>query len=100
MATKVTTPKHLSNEAGELYRAVLADFTGMDALGRKILTTACESLDRMREAQAVLKKQGLTVRDRNGIVRPHPCTVIERNSRSALLAAFRSLHLEPPKASR
>jgi phage terminase small subunit len=94
---KVTTPAHLSNQAAAIYEQTIATYRIDDALGRTVLLTALEALDRLREAQKILKREGLTCRDRNGIVRPHPCTVIERNSRSAFLATFRVLGLEPPK---
>src|SRR5687767_12634744 len=97
---KLTVPQHLSNQGAALYEQTVASHRIDDALGRAVLLTALEALDRVREAQRILKREGITCRDRNGIVRPHPATVIERNSRSAFLAAFRALGLEPPKVQR
>lgn len=99
MAIKVVKPKHLSNEAGQIYCKTVADVGIKDALGLALLLTGCEAWDRMREAQAIIRKQGLTIRDRNGIPRPHPATVIERNSRSAFHAVFTRLDIEPPKVA-
>ena len=94
----VTTPKHLSAEGRDLYETTLREFPSIrSAMDCETLEQACAAIDRIRECQAILRKQGLVILDRNGISRPHPCTVIERNARSAYLAAYRSLGLEPPK---
>ena len=50
--------------------------------------------DRMREAQAALAKDGLTVADRFGQIKVHPLTVVERDSRSQMMAALRALNLD------
>jgi hypothetical protein len=59
-----------------------------------ILRQAQEALTRLREAQAILAIEGCVIRDRFGSPKQHPATLVERDSRSALLQAIASLHLD------
>ena len=69
-----------------------------------MLTAAGEAYDRMKQAQAVIKKAGMTVVDRHGQLKAHPCCLIEQANRAQLLTAIKSLGLdiEPlqPRAGR
>jgi len=67
-----------------------------------VLLTALEALDRMRQAQALLDADGLTVTDRYGTAKAHPAVTIERDSRTAFLRAMRELglDLEAPPTTR
>ena len=65
-----------------------------DPAGELLLTTALEAWDRMKEAQAELKADGLTVKDRFGQEKSHPATVVERDARSAMVQCLRQLHLD------
>lgn len=86
------TPSHLSAEARDFYRRITAGWElGDDGLA--ILQVAAESLQRLHEAQAVLKRDGLTVEGQRG-PRPHPCYAVERESRRAFLQALRQLNLD------
>jgi P27 family predicted phage terminase small subunit len=93
-------PSHLTEEAKTLWVAINAEHAIDDKPGLLILTTACEAFDRMRQAQAAIAAQGITTRDRWGQVKNNPATVVERDSRAAMLAALRQLALdiEPPVA--
>ena len=64
-----------------------------------VLESALEAFDRMRQAQRILKKAGLTTKDRFGQVKPHPGIGVERDSRAAWLRAIKQLglDLEPVK---
>jgi phage terminase small subunit len=68
----------------------------------RLLQLACEAWDRAQTARARLDQDGLTVPDRNGAVRPHPCVAIERDSRLAVARLVRELDLdtEPPPPER
>ncbi len=83
-----TPPRHLSTEARGLYRS-FADDWDLDGAALLILQTALESFDRMRGAQALIKKHGLTVKGR-----AHPAVQIERDARLAMLKALRQLNLD------
>ncbi|MBU5635493.1 phage terminase small subunit P27 family [Geomonas sp. Red69] len=92
MATKA--PKHLSKEARNLWDRLLKEYDIGDEAGLLILQTGLEAFDRMRDAQAVIAKEGLTVKDRFDQPKAHPLTTVERDSRAAMLAALKALNLD------
>jgi P27 family predicted phage terminase small subunit len=96
-----STPKHtypkpparLSAEA----KAVWADLHrgwDIDDAGRLVLGCGLEALDRMRQAQADIKKHGVMFTDMFGQLRTNPATITERDSRSSWLAALKQLGLD------
>ena len=87
-------PKELSLEARRFWSKVVEEFAVNDPAGRMIIATACEAFERMRQAQEILSREGLTVTDRYGQVKPHPCASIERDSRSSMLSALKALRLD------
>jgi len=91
---KPKKPKHLSNEAQKLWDKLLTEYEIQDEAGLLILQTAMEAFDRMREAQAIIKTEGLTIEDRFFQKKAHPLTTVERDSRSAMMQAMKSLNLD------
>lgn len=87
-------PKHLSKEGQALWNKLLNEYSIEDEAGLLILQTAMEAFDRMREAQTIIKTEGLTVEDRFFQKKAHPLTVVERDSRSAMMQAMKSLNLD------
>ena len=87
-------PKALSREAKGWWRRLLGEYEIGDEAGFLLLQTALESFDRMREAQAALATDGLIVTDRFGQPKAHPLTVVERDSRSQMLASLKMLNLD------
>lgn len=87
-------PKTLSAEAKTWWRKLVDAYGIRDEGGLLLLATALEAFDRMRGAQRQIETDGLTVKDRFGQPKPHPATVVERDSRSGMLAALRALHLD------
>ncbi len=55
---------------------------------------ACQALDRLRQAQAILSRDGIVVRDRWGQLKSHPASTIEREARSGLLMALKAMNLD------
>lgn len=88
-------PKILSAEAKKLWRDLSADYGIIDSAGLRLLQTACESLDSMRNAQAIVTAHGAVIPDRFGQLRANPATVVERDARSAMMQALKALHLDP-----
>lgn len=84
----------LSDEAKKLKKMIIADYSIDDAAGTRILDTACEAFDRMRGAQKVIERDGLTVMDRWGQVKAHPLCSVERDARAQFLAALKALNLD------
>lgn len=87
-------PKHLSKEGKALWNKLLNEYGIEDEAGLLILQTACEAFDRMREAQAIIKAEGLTIEDRFFQKKAHPLTIVERDSRSAMMQALKQLNLD------
>lgn len=94
MSTKAKTPSGLSREAGAWWKKILAEYEIHDEAGRLILQTALEAFDRMRQAQSILTQEGPVVRDRFDQPKAHPMTVVERDSRAAMLGALKQLNLD------
>ena len=93
-------PKHLSAEARNLWSATATSYE-MEERHLVTLTVGCEVLDRMREAQVQLKLDGSYIEGRFGM-KGHPALSVERDSRLAMMRAFRELglDLEEPAAPR
>ena len=87
-------PKALSREAKGWWRRLTTEYEIGDHAGRLVLMTALEAFDRMREAQAVLATDGITITDRFDQVKAHPLTVVERDNRAQMLAALKALNLD------
>jgi phage terminase small subunit len=58
-------------------------------------------LDRLRQAQEIIDKDGPVIKDRFGVPKQHPATLLERDARNQFLRAWKQLGLdiEPPLAS-
>jgi P27 family predicted phage terminase small subunit len=95
-------PKHLSAEARRWWDSLQEENDIADQAGLLLLQSALEAFDRMKAAQAAIKNDGLTFKDRFGQLRVNPATVVERDSRAAMLSALKSLNLdiEPPASGR
>jgi P27 family predicted phage terminase small subunit len=93
------SPSHLRQRGRELWRAVAGQFE-LEDYGWTILRLAAEAADRAEEAREVLATSGLTISDRYGGVRSHPCVGIERDARLAVARLVRELGLdvEAPEA--
>lgn len=85
-------PPHLSVEARNWWYEICADWN-FEAADLLILESALEAFDRCREAQEILKKQGIVIRDRYGVQKVHPASSIERDMRQMTARLFKALHL-------
>ena len=52
----------------------------------------------MVEAGVIIAEHGAVIKDRYGQLKPNPAITVERDSRAAMLAAFKTLNLDvlPP----
>ncbi len=87
-------PTHLSREAKSWWRDIVAAYEIDDEGGHLLLATALEAFDRMRGAQAEIKRDGATVLDRFEQRKAHPAIQTERDSRAAMMTALRMLNLD------
>jgi phage terminase small subunit len=84
----------LSPEAQHLARKIRKEWAIDDTAGVFLLTRAMECWDRLRQAQALIERDGLITSDRFGQDKPHPATQIEKEARAHLLQCFKSLNLD------
>jgi P27 family predicted phage terminase small subunit len=100
MSAKKRAPAHLSPEAARIWRSVVDDYE-LEARHELTLVVALEALDRLRQAQAEISRDGITIAGRFG-PRQHPALAVERDARIAFLRASRELglDLEAPATSR
>ena len=87
-------PRGLSREAARWWRRLTTEYEIGDDAGHLILMTAMEAFDRMRQAQAVLATDGLSITDRFDQIKAHPLCVVERDSRAQMMAALKALNLD------
>ncbi len=88
------SPSHLSLEAKKVWSEILKEYSIDDAAGLRILRVALEAFDRAQAARAAIDKEGMTVMDKFGQIKPHPLLPIERDSRAAFLAGLKALNLD------
>jgi P27 family predicted phage terminase small subunit len=106
-AVKPPAPTHLSAESKRFWRQITGMYV-LEAHHLELLRLACEALDRGIQARQTLERDGLTVADRFGVARPHPCVAIERDARLSVARLVKALDLDyegpqsigrPPSAS-
>jgi P27 family predicted phage terminase small subunit len=91
---KNKAPIHLSKDGQALWSELQHEYDISDKAGVLLLTTAMEARDRLKEAAAIIKKEGLQLPDRFGQMKAHPLTTVERDSRAAMLSALKALNLD------
>ncbi len=84
----------LPPEPRAFYDRVRREWSIGDGVGELSLLTAAQSLSRLRQAQELLKRDGLVTLDRFGQSKLHPATVLERESRAGLISALKLLNLD------
>lgn len=84
----------LSSEADKIRQQIIKDYSMSDIGGLKILDTALEAFERMRQCQERIKKDGIMIKDRFDQAKQHPLLATERDARAQLLQAFRLLNLD------
>ena len=85
-------PAHIAASTRKFLRHLAKSYV-LDRHHEEILILLGEARDRTEQARQVLETQGITQVDARGIVRPHPCVAIERDSRIAVARLLRELAL-------
>jgi P27 family predicted phage terminase small subunit len=85
-------PAHLSKAMQSWWREVVREYE-LEPHHLLLLRVACDAHDRLREAQDVLAREGLTLETSTGR-KMHPAVLIERDSRTAFMKAIRELDLD------
>jgi phage terminase small subunit len=92
----IPAPSHLEPEEAALFKSIVAEFRVDDVGSLQLLTVACEAHQRCRLAREAITREGMTIKDRFGILTSHPLLKAEASARGQYLAALRVLNLEPP----
>jgi hypothetical protein len=90
---KIRPPRGYTQEARHLWRQVTTGWD-LDGPALTILDQACRAKMRVREAQALLTRDGLVITDRFGQPKPHPAAALERDAKQTLLRNLRALNLD------
>jgi len=92
--SNVPKPPHgLSKEARLWWLKINSGWT-LDDAALLLLESALECFDRMREAQKILKREGIIIRDRFGQKKSHPATLTERDAKLAMVRNLKALNLD------
>jgi len=86
-------PKYLRPSARRWFSWVVENFD-LEEHHLKVLTAACEILDRGDAAREAIGKHGLTYEDRFGTPKPRPEVAIERDSKIVFARLLRELRLD------
>lgn len=81
-----------TQEGRDLWRKINSEFE-LSNTSQKILETSLLALQRMRQAEDILARDGLTSTDRFGQTRVHPLVLVERDSRHAFIKGISALGL-------
>lgn len=77
---------------------ILSEFDISDIAGLEILDRAVESFCRMKKAEKIIDRDGLTIKNRFDEIKEHPALNTERKARAQFLMAIKQLNLDilPP----
>jgi hypothetical protein len=96
----IPPPSHLEPEEAVLFKSIVAEFRVDDIGSLQLLITAMEAHQRCRTCREAIDREGMTIKDRFGILTSHPLLKAEASARGQYLAALRALNLEPPQPSK
>lgn len=91
----VEAPAHLTEGSRRLWERLATEYGLLDdGHALLLLTSALEARDRMAAARDRLDQEGVTVPDRTGGLKMHPCVMVERDSHARMLQSFKALRLD------
>ena len=88
-------PPGLSPETRRLWREMMATYRLENPAAKLLLRTACEAVDRLRQAQKAIKNDGVSVKNRYGMPVAHPALRTEAQARQAVLQSLKQLRVDP-----
>ncbi len=91
---KKAAPKSLTPAGKRMWTELVTSYGITDTGGLLLVQTACEASDRYQAARAAIERDGQTITDKFGQLKPHPLLSAERDARAAMLAALKALHLD------
>jgi hypothetical protein len=88
-------PKSLKRRGRQLWRDVLTGWE-IHPEQHELLQNLCESHDFCDELRQILAREGPVVKDRFGVLKPHPAATILKGEVASFTALYRALALEVP----
>ena len=83
-------PAGLSAASKKIWAAVNTEWRlGVDSI--VMLQTALEALDRLKQAQKQVDKDGITITSSSGMIKPHPSLRLEKEAGGRFMQAWRQL---------
>ena len=90
------TPQTLNHDGKQFWKAVTDEIKIVEPHDIEMLHRACQCLDRIKEAQDAIKKDGPYLEVKGGGIRPHPALKVEKEFMTLFYRAIRDLDLDPP----
>ncbi len=92
-------PAGLSPAAVSWWKRLHHEFDLADEGAAFLLESALRAFDRMNQAAELIDRHGVCILDRYQQLKPNPAVAAERDSRAAMLQAFKALNLDvlPPQ---
>ncbi|WP_417329035.1 hypothetical protein [Halomonas cupida] len=90
--TTLKAPSRFKNEARRLWISLVTEHGLEGHTELLILDTAVECFERMREAQKLIREQGVSV-PHGESVKQNPACLVEKDSRKGMLDALKALDL-------
>lgn len=87
-------PASISAEGKKWWTRIVEEYAVDDAAGLLLLEEAMRAFDDTRKAQAILEREGMTLKDRFGQQRQHPASLTLRDSRNLMLRSLKALNLD------
>jgi P27 family predicted phage terminase small subunit len=92
---KIKSTVALSKEAQAWFDTLQNNYSITDEAGLLLLQSGIEAFDRMRQAQRLIKKHGVLVKDsRWDQLKQNPAVALEISSRGQLLACLKALNMD------
>ncbi len=88
----IKAPAHLSEPSRRFCRQVVGEYD-LESHHRRLLTLACEAMDRAQEARDAIARDGAYTQSRFG-PKAHPALAVERDSRMAAARLLREINLD------
>lgn len=85
---------NLSPDAQAWWDKIKSEYGIADQAGLLLLQSALEAFDRMKQAQATIEEHGICIVDRYDQLKSNPACAVERDSRSQMIQALKSLNLD------